>query len=169
MTCYTVYLLSSLLTIVTCLGPYKVGDGGGAAPLLHSPHNPGCVSFTFQDDLPPETVQLITYGAPEVSVTLAMGLTGDMKTFPGTGQNVTVHYALYLDDCSLVDSSRDRGEPFTFTTGTGEVIEGWERGIPEMSLGQRVSMTLSPDMGYGETGTSDGVIPPNAALIFDVE
>merc|ERR1712179_62185 len=151
------------------LGPYRGADGGGAAPLLHSPHNPGCVSFTFQDDLPAETVQLITYGAPEVSVTLAMGLTGDMKTFPGTGQNVTVHYALFLDDCSLVDSSRDRYEPFTFTFGAGQVIEGFERGIAQMSLGQRVSPTLSPDMGYGEHGTGDGAIPPNAALIFDLE
>ena len=51
----------------------------------------------------------------------------------------------------------------------GEVIEGFERGIAQMSLGQRVSLTLSPDMGYGEEGAGDGVIPPNAALIFDVE
>ena len=51
----------------------------------------------------------------------------------------------------------------------GQVIEGWERGIYQMSLGQRVSMTLSPDMGYGESGTEDGGIPPNATLVFDVE
>ena len=51
----------------------------------------------------------------------------------------------------------------------GQVIKGWERGIAQMSLGQRVSMTLSPDMGYGESGTEDGVIPPNATLVFDVE
>ena len=52
---------------------------------------------------------------------------------------------------------------------TGEVIEGFERGIGQMSLGQRASLTLSPDMGYGEEGAGEGVIPPNAALIFDVE
>ena len=49
------------------------------------------------------------------------------------------------------------------------MIEGWDRAIAQMSLGQRVSLTLSPDMGYGEEGAGDGVIPPNAALIFDVE
>merc|ERR1712013_636139 len=168
MTSFTAYLLLVLpfLTTVTSLGPYRGHDSGGA---LSSPHNPSCVSFTFQDDLPAETVQLITYGAPEVSVTLAMGLTGDQKTFPGSGQEVTLHYALFLDDCSLVDSSRDREEPFTFTFGAGEVIEGFERAIAQMSLGQRVSLTLSPDMGYGEHGTEDGAIPPNAALVFDVE
>merc|ERR1719312_1152072 len=182
MTSFTAYLLLVLpfLTTVISLGPYRGDDSGGAlssphnpsyggAQSLSSPHNPSCVSFTFQDDLPAETVQLITYGAPEVSVTLAMGLTGDQKTFPGSGQEVTLHYALFLDDCSLVDSSRDREEPFTFTFGAGEVIEGFERGIAQMSLGQRVSLTLSPDMGYGEHGTEDGAIPPNAALIFDVE
>merc|ERR1719206_245692 len=170
MTSFTAYLLLFLpfFTTVTSLGPYRGHDSGGALS-LSSPHNPSCVSFTFQDDLPAETVQLITYGAPEVSVTLAMGLTGDQKTFPGSGQEITLHYALFLDDCSLVDSSRDREEPFTFTFGAGEVIEGFERGIAQMSLGQRVSLTLSPDMGYGEHGTEDGAIPPNAALIFDVE
>merc|ERR1719206_592806 len=167
MTSFTAYLLLFLpfFTTVTSLGPYRGHDSGGALS-LSSPHNPSCFSFTFQDDLPAETVQLITY---KVSVTLAMGLTGDQKTFPGSGQEVTLHYALFLDDCSLVDSSRDREEPFTFTFGAGEVIEGFERGIAQMSLGQRVSLTLSPDMGYGEHGTEDGAIPPNAALIFDVE
>merc|ERR1712098_253967 len=180
MTSFTAFLLLVLpfLTTVISLGPYRGHDSGGALSSSHnpsyggalsSPHNPSCVSFTFQDDLPAETVQLITYGAPEVSITLAMGLTGDQKTFPSPGQEVTVHYALFLDDCTLVDSSRDREEPFVFTMGADDVIEGFERGIAQMSLGQRVSLTLSPDMGYGEAGTSDGAIPPNAALIFDLE
>merc|ERR1711892_1318114 len=118
------------------LGPYR-----GLKNRMN-PANPGCVSFTFQDDLPAETVQLITYGAPEYSTVLAMGLTGDQMTFPSSGQEVTAHYALYLDDCSFIESSRDDGAPFTFTIGEGQVIEGWERGIAQMSLGQRVSMTL---------------------------
>ena len=82
---------------------------------------------------------------------------------------MTVHYALYLDDCTFIESSRDDGETFSFTIGEGLVIEGWERGIPQMSLGQRASLTLSPDMAYGEAGAGDGVIPPNATLVFDVE
>merc|ERR1719318_468117 len=148
------------------LGPYKGAGNKGRA--TQSPQNPSCASFDRQD-LPAETVQLITYGAPEVSWILAMGLTGDQKTFPSPGQEVTAHHVLYLDDCTFIGSSRDDGEPFTFIIGEGQVIEGWERGIAQMSLGQRVAMTLSPDMGYGESGTEDGAIPPNATLVFDVE
>jgi len=149
------------------LGPYK-GEGK-ARQLKSNPQNPGCASFSLQNDLPAKTVQLITYGAPEVSFILAMGLVGDQKTFPAPGQLVTVHATLFLDDCTLIWSSRDDGEAFEFIIGEGQLIEGWERGIPQMSLGQRAVMTLSPDMGYGDTGTPDGAIPPNAALIFDVE
>ena len=83
MTSFTAYLLLFLpfLTTITSLGPYRGHDSGGALS-LSSPHNPSCVSFTFQDDLPAETVQLITYGAPEVSVILAMGLTGNQAEGP---------------------------------------------------------------------------------------
>ena len=96
-------------------------------------------------------------------------LSGDQKTFPQAGQTVTCHYALYLDNCEFIESSRQSGVPFSFTYGAGEVITGFERGIGQMSLGQRVSLTLSPDMGYGESGAGDGVIPGNATLVFDLE
>jgi len=104
-----------------------------------------------------------------MSVILAMGLSGDMKTFPQDGQKVTVHYALFLDTCEFIESSRIVGVPFTFTMGAGEVITGFEEGVAQMSLGQRVSLTLSADMAYGDQGTSDGVIPGGATLIFDLE
>ena len=82
---------------------------------------------------------------------------------------MTTHYALYLDDCTFIESSRQYGTPFSFTFGAEEVITGFERGVAQMSLGQRVSLTLSPDMGYGEAGAGDGEIPENATLIFDVQ
>merc|ERR1719334_1501211 len=157
------FLSLPLFPLVTCsLGPFRGGNR------KFNPQNPSCVSFSLQDNLPAETVQLITYGAPEVSVTLAMGLTGDQKTFPKPGQVVTAHYALFLDSCVFIESSRASGEPFSFVIGEGQVIEGWERGIAQMSLGQRASLTLSPDMAYGENGAGDGIIPPNATLVFDV-
>jgi len=148
------------------LGPYK----GLTNPARSSPQNPSCVWFTLQDNLPEETVQIITYGAPEMSTYLAMSLAGDQKTFPQRGQTVRAHYTLFLDDCTMIESSRDNGgEPFEFVTGIGQVIEGWEVAIPQLSLGQRASVTLSPDMAYGEAGAGEGVIPPNATLIFDIE
>merc|ERR1711928_45843 len=147
------------------VGPYR-----GRATSRSSPQNPSCVWFTLQDNLPAETVQIITYGAPEMSAYLALSLSGDQKTFPQRGQTVRAHYTLFLDDCTLIESSRDNGgEPFEFVTGIGQVIEGWEVAIPQLSLGQRAAVTLSPDMAYGEDGAGDGVIPPNAALIFDIE
>jgi len=93
---------------------------------------------------------------------------GDGKTFPKTGQTVTCHYVLTLTDGKKVDSSRDRGSPFKFKIGKGEVIRGWDEGVAKMSVGQRAKLTISPDMGYGASGAG-GVIPPNATLIFDVE
>lgn len=71
------------------------------------------------------------------------------KTFPKTGQTVTCHYVLTLTDGKKVDSSRDRGSPFKFKIGKGEVIKGWDEGVAKMSVGQRAKLTISPDMGYG--------------------
>jgi len=145
------------------------GHFQGLKKSLTSPQNPTCVGSTFQDDLPSGTADISTYSAPEVSMYLVLGLVGDGVTFPQPGQDVTVHYTLYLADCTLIESSRDEGEPLTFTIGQGLLIDGWEEAIPRMSLGQRSTLTLSPDMAYGEGGAGDGVIPPNAVLIFDIE
>ncbi|KAJ1373354.1 Peptidyl-prolyl cis-trans isomerase fkbp1a [Parelaphostrongylus tenuis] len=93
---------------------------------------------------------------------------GDGKNFPKNGQTVTCHYVLTLEDGKKVDSSRDRGSPFKFKIGKGEVIKGWDQGVAQMSVGQRAKLTISPDLGYGSSGVA-GAIPPNSTLIFDVE
>ncbi|VDN04123.1 unnamed protein product [Thelazia callipaeda] len=93
---------------------------------------------------------------------------GDGKTFPKSGQTVTCHYVLTLENGKEVDSSRSRGKPFKFKIGCGEVIKGWDEGVAKMSVGQRAKLTVSPDLGYGSQGIP-GAIPPNSTLIFDVE
>nr|XP_027206960.1 12 kDa FK506-binding protein-like [Penaeus vannamei] len=86
-----------------------------------------------------------------------------------TGEKtVVVHYTGTLTDGSKFDSSRDRGKPFRFRIGHGEVIRGWDEGVAQMSVGQKAKLTCTPDYAYGERGFP-GVIPPNSVLIFDVE
>jgi FKBP-type peptidyl-prolyl cis-trans isomerase len=87
---------------------------------------------------------------------------------PKKGETVTVHYTGWLTDGSKFDSSVDRDEPFSFVLGTGQVISGWDLGVAKMNVGDKVKLTIPPDLAYGEAGYP-GAIPPSATLIFEVE
>ena len=91
---------------------------------------------------------------------------------PKAGQSVQVHYTGWLYDKGekgrKFDSSVDRGQPFSFTLGAGQVIAGWDEGVGSMQIGGKRTLVLPPSLGYGARGAG-GVIPPNATLIFEVE
>lgn len=83
------------------------------------------------------------------------------------GNTVVVDYSGWLTDGKLFDSSHNRGEPFSFTLGTGNVIKGWDEGVKGMKIGGTRKLIIPPDLGYGESG--QGSIPPSATLIFIID
>ncbi|MFZ4639919.1 MAG: FKBP-type peptidyl-prolyl cis-trans isomerase [Nodosilinea sp.] len=111
-----------------------------------------------------ESRQTITTASGLQYVDLVEG-TGAM---PQTGQRVTVHYTGTLEDGTKFDSSRDRGRPFTFQIGVGQVIKGWDEGVSTMRVGGQRQLIIPAELGYGSRGAG-GVIPANATLVFDVE
>jgi FKBP-type peptidyl-prolyl cis-trans isomerase FkpA len=91
------------------------------------------------------------------------------------GKAVEVHYTGWLYDPNAADnkgakfdSSRDRGTPFSFLLGAGRVIKGWDKGVAGMKVGGQRTLIIPAEMAYGARGAGN-VIPPNSALIFDVE
>ena len=110
-------------------------------------------------------------------ITTASGLQYE-DTTPGTGatatagQRVSVHYTGWLYNEGVqgkkFDSSKDRGQPFQFGLGGGQVIRGWDEGVQGMQVGGTRRLVIPAALGYGARGAG-GVIPPNATLLFEVE
>ncbi len=110
---------------------------------------------------------------PAVLVTDLVAGIGD-EALPG--MVIVVHYTGWLLDPAATDqrgrqfdSSRDRGQPFSFPLGGQRVIRGWEQGIPGMRVGGKRRLVIPPALAYGPRGAGNGVIPPEATLIFEVE
>ena len=115
-----------------------------------------------------------------MTTTLPSGLICDDTTLgegaeASVGLRVQVHYTGWLYDPMAAqsrgkkfDSSKDRGQPFKFNLGAGEVIRGWDEGVQGMKVGGSRVLTIPPELGYGARGAG-GVIPPNATLVFEVD
>lgn len=110
---------------------------------------------------------------PAVLVTDVVAGIGD-EALPG--MNLIVHYTGWLHDPAAkdqrgrkFDSSRDRGQPLSFLLGAGRVIRGWEQGLPGMKVGGTRRLVIPPSLAYGARGAGNGVIPPHATLVFEVE
>ena len=88
---------------------------------------------------------------------------------PQSGQTVVVHYTGWLTNGKKFDSSVDRGQPFKFKIGVGQVIQGWDQGVLSMKVGGKRKITIPPEMAYGDRDVGNGLIPANSTLVFEVE
>ena len=135
----------------------KLAAIGMMAALISAP------AFAAQDAKKPETKTVTTAsGLKYTDVAVGKGAS------PVVGKQVKVHYTGTLENGKKFDSSVDRGQPFVFSIGVGEVIRGWDEGVASMKVGGKRRLFIPPALGYGASGAG-GVIPPNADLIFDVE
>jgi len=95
-------------------------------------------------------------------------LENECDTKSQKGDQLKMHYTGTLSDGTKFDSSLDRGEPFAFQLGVGQVIRGWDQGLEDMCPGDKRKLVIPSELGYGKDGAGD-VIPPDATLHFDVE
>lgn len=126
-----------------------------------------------EKELLPEEIGIITEGehmGKEVDMSEVL-LVEPVKEGNGpqvkVGDKVKVHYHGTLRDGTVFDSSVNRGEPFEFQVGVGQVIEGWDQTLPQMRVGEKVKATIPAKLAYGERAV--GSIPANSTLIFEIE
>ncbi len=122
------------------------------------------MSAKAQTEVPPAASQEVTMPSGLKYQDVVVG-TGAEAT---AGRTVSVHYTGWLTNGTKFDSSVDRGQPFQFSLGAGQVIRGWDEGVAGMKVGGKRKLTIPPDLGYGARGAG-GLIPPDATLVFDVE
>lgn len=124
-----------------------------------------------KSDKPPASTPVANPVASLQKITLKPGSGAEI----GSRQIAVVQYTGWLYEGSAAekkgkqfDSSRNAGQPFKFSLGTGAVIRGWDQGLVGMKVGETRRLIIPPDLAYGDSG-SGGVIPPGATLVFDVE
>lgn len=91
------------------------------------------------------------------------------SAMPKAGQKVSVHYSGYMLNGKMFDSSVERNTPFVFTLGRGQVIKGWDEGVALLHKGDKAKFIIPASLAYGNRGAGNGLIPPGATLMFDVQ
>jgi FKBP-type peptidyl-prolyl cis-trans isomerase len=133
----------------------------------------GCAKKTESTAVENQTAaQAVSHSIPQPGQSVTELKIEDLRVGSGAeavpGKTVTVHYTGWLVNGTKFDSSKDRGEPFSFQLGAGQVIKGWDQGVAGMKVGGIRKLTIPPSLAYGASGAG-GVIPPNATLVFEVE
>ena len=141
-------------------------DSGGEPSLLASPTVQVGATVTEQDPGPPPLPSEPTFTDSGLGIIDIETGTGET---PEAGQTLVVHYTGWVsEDGSKFDSSLDRGTPFEFALGAGQVIAGWDEGLATMKVGGKRRLIIPAELAYGEQGAPPS-IPPNAELTFDIE
>ena len=137
----------------------------------------GCVlvGACGRDASPPAATSQVA-ASPAITELMKTDVVVGAGTPIAQGQTAVVHYTGWLYDPGVpeqkgnqFDSSRDRGTPFRFAIGGGQVIQGWDQGVVGMQVGGQRRLIIPASLGYGELGAGGGTIPPNATLLFDIE
>ncbi|MEB3196774.1 MAG: FKBP-type peptidyl-prolyl cis-trans isomerase [Candidatus Sericytochromatia bacterium] len=158
------------------VNPPEPGDGAEVQPvpvLTRRPSvAPGAPNRSAAPTAPPPSPRFPLNTAAAVSLPSGLGYTIIRAGEPDgkvaeKGHQVVVHYAGWLTNGTLFDTSRQRESPFRFKLGAGSVIAGWEQGVLGMRVGEVRKLVIPPQLGYGEKGT--GRIPPRSTLLFEVE
>jgi FKBP-type peptidyl-prolyl cis-trans isomerase len=148
------------IAILLCLVLTACGGERKAAP---APASSSGSAMTFAPQLGVDMASMTKTPSGLAYKDLKVGDGAEAKP----GQMATVHYTGWLPNGTKFDSSRDRGDPFAFPIGAGQVIKGWDEGVAGMHVGGRRLLVIPADLGYGDKGSDP--IPPNSTLVFDVE
>ena len=165
---------SCIVVAIACDGPPQPARvPSSSASASNDPGDPGDASVSGTDGVAAsDSISAVASASaqppddPRLQKTDLVVGTGDEAR---TGAAVTVHYVGTLQSTGRkFDSSRDRGEPFSFILGNGQVIKGWERGVVGMRVGGKRRLVIAPELAYGAQGQPP-TIPPNATLVFEIE
>jgi len=147
-------MIAGRTTVLALVGTLALA-GLSAAEEKAAPKKEGSTMTKSASGLQYEDTQVGTGPSPEKGKTCVMHYTGWLWENGAKGKKF--------------DSSVDRGEPFEFKLGVGQVIKGWDEGVATMKVGGKRTLVIPPDLGYGARGAGGGLIPPNATLLFEVE
>jgi FKBP-type peptidyl-prolyl cis-trans isomerase len=140
-------IVTVVVVIVAAVGVYVFSRRPALGPVKNNETN-----MSSEEQKKPLVVEVLQQGTGSEAV---------------KGSTVSVHYTGWLTDGTKFDSSVDRGTPFSFVLGAGQVIAGWDQGVLGMKVGEKRRLTIAPELGYGAQGV--GPIPANATLVFEVE
>ncbi len=158
--------------LVVGLGIYFINLSGKKSDVLSSLNSDQEIQWSEGLEQKPEAAtgpksENTQVGAGNLVIEILKNSSGSEEA--KTGDQLTVNYIGWLADGIKFDSSLDRGEPFIFQLGAGQVIKGWDHGLRGMKIGEKRKLIIPPNLAYGNQGAEGGAIPPQATLIFEIE